>query len=70
MNEIGDTLAVSVEDPVSNNILCSALEVCNKGGHQKKTETPFICVLVFHFYKAQRQFHRIVARCGCHECVA
>jgi hypothetical protein len=27
-------------------------------------------VLVFHFQKAQRRFHWIVAHCGCHECVA
>jgi hypothetical protein len=30
MNEIGNALAMPVEDPVSNNILRSALEVCNK----------------------------------------
>jgi hypothetical protein len=30
-----------VEDPVSNNILCNALEVCNKGSIRKKTQTPF-----------------------------
>jgi hypothetical protein len=52
VNEIRNVLAVPVEDPMSNNILCSGLEVCNKGGHQKKTETPFNCVLVFHFQKA------------------
>jgi hypothetical protein len=36
VNEIRNVLAVPVEDPMSNNILCSGLEVCNKGGHQKK----------------------------------
>jgi hypothetical protein len=30
MNKIGNILAVPVEDPVSNTILWSALEVCNK----------------------------------------
>jgi hypothetical protein len=70
MNEIGNALAMPVEDPTSNNILCTALEVCNTGGHQKKTETPFNHVLVFHFQKGQRRFHWIVARCGCRELVA
>jgi hypothetical protein len=64
---IGNVLAVPVEDPTSNNILRSALEVCNTGGHEKKIETPFNYVLVFHFQKAQRQFCRIAARCGCQE---
>jgi hypothetical protein len=59
-----------VEDPASNIILRTALEVCNMGGHQKKTKTPFNCVLVFHFQKAQRLFCRIMARCGCWERVA
>jgi hypothetical protein len=63
-------LAVLVEDSASNNILRTALEVCDTGGHQKKTETLFNCVLVFHFQKAQCRFRRIVARYGCWECVA
>jgi hypothetical protein len=37
---------------------------------RKKIETPFNCVLVFHFQKAQHRFCRIAARCGCWECVA
>jgi hypothetical protein len=41
VNEIKNALAMPVEDLTSNNILRSALEVCNKGGHQKKTKTPF-----------------------------
>jgi hypothetical protein len=36
VNEIDNTLAIPVEDPMTNNILRSALEVCNKGGYQKK----------------------------------
>jgi hypothetical protein len=41
MNEIRNALVMPVEDPVSNNILCNALEVCNKGSIRKKTQTPF-----------------------------
>jgi hypothetical protein len=70
VNEIGNALAVPVEDPVSNNILRNTLEVCNKGDIRKKTQTPFNCVLVFHFQKMQRRFRRIVAHCGCCERVA
>jgi hypothetical protein len=33
---IGNMLAMPVEDPASNNILRTALEVCNTDGHQKK----------------------------------
>jgi hypothetical protein len=69
MNEIRNALVMPIEDPASNNIMHIALEVHNMGGHQKKTKTPFNCVLVFHFQKAQRQFRQIVARCGCQECV-
>jgi hypothetical protein len=70
VNEIENALVMPVEDPASNNILHSTLEVCNTCGHQKKTEIPFNCVHVFHFQKAQHRFHRIVTRCGCRERVA
>jgi hypothetical protein len=70
MNEIGNALAMPNEDPVRNNIMCNSLEVCNKGGHQKKIQTPFNCVLVFHFQKAQCRFCQIATRYGCHEHVA
>jgi hypothetical protein len=33
-------------------------------------ETPFNCVLVFHFQKAQRRFRWITDYCGCQERVA
>jgi hypothetical protein len=44
-------LVVPVEDPMSNNILCSGLEVCNKGGHQKKLKLHLIVYLCFTFRK-------------------
>jgi hypothetical protein len=68
VNEIGNVLVILVEDSASNNIMCSALEVCNKGGH-KKCQPPFNYVLVFHFQKAQHRFCQIMAHCGCHDCV-
>jgi hypothetical protein len=52
---------------IFNSILRTTLEVCNTGGHHKKTETPFNCALVFHFQKAQHRFRRIAACCGCRE---
>jgi hypothetical protein len=42
VNEIENALAMPVEDLTSNNILRSALEVCNKGGHQKKLKLHLI----------------------------
>jgi hypothetical protein len=42
MNEIVNVLSVSVEEPVSNNILCSALEVCNKRNITLKPQFLFI----------------------------
>jgi hypothetical protein len=36
VNEIGNMLAMPVEDPVSNIILRAALVVCNTSGHRKK----------------------------------
>jgi hypothetical protein len=67
VNKIWNTLAVLVKDPTSNNILCNALEVCNKGGIRKKTQTPFNCVLLFHFQKMQHRFRRIVTCYRCRE---
>jgi hypothetical protein len=49
MNEIGNALAVPVEDPTSNNILRTALEVCNMGGHQKKLKLHLIVFLCSTF---------------------
>jgi hypothetical protein len=64
-------LVVPIEDPASNNILHIALEVCNTVVIRKKNfGAPFNCVLVFHFQKAQHQFHWITAHCGCREHVA
>jgi hypothetical protein len=45
MNEIGNALVASVEDPTSNNILCNTLEVCNTGGHQKTLKLHLIVYL-------------------------
>jgi hypothetical protein len=42
MNEIRNALVMPVEDPVSNNILCNALEVCNKGSIRKKLKLHLI----------------------------
>jgi hypothetical protein len=52
LNTMADVLSQlkDAPDPMQPS---QALEVCNKGGHQKKTKTPFNCVLVFHFQKAQ-----------------
>jgi hypothetical protein len=43
VNEIGNALAVPVEDPVSNTILRSALDVCNNKNISSQTQILFIC---------------------------
>jgi hypothetical protein len=35
VNKIGNALVVLVGDPVSDNIVCSALEVCNMTNYRK-----------------------------------
>jgi hypothetical protein len=51
MNNIGNALAVPVEDPASNNILRTALEVCNSGDHHKKLKLHLITSLCSTFRK-------------------
>jgi hypothetical protein len=51
MNNIGNALAVPVEDPASNNILRIALEVCNSGDHHKKLKLHLIASLCSTFRK-------------------
>jgi hypothetical protein len=48
---IRDVLTMPVEDPTSNNILRSALEVCNTGGHEKKLKLHLIMYLCSTFIK-------------------
>jgi hypothetical protein len=55
VNEIGNVLAMLVEDPASNNILCSTLEVCNMDGHQKKLKLH----LIAYFYSTSRKLNVI-----------
>jgi hypothetical protein len=68
VNEIGNALAMLVEDPVSNNILRSALEVCNKRNITSKTSISIYSLrILLLFQKMQRRLHRIMTHCGCCE---
>jgi hypothetical protein len=51
MNEIRNSLVVPVEDPASNIILCTALEVCNTGGHHKKKLKPHLIVCLCSIFR-------------------
>jgi hypothetical protein len=56
VNEIGNALAVPVEDPVSNNILRNDFEVCHMGSHQKKLKLHLIAYLCSTFRKLSIDF--------------
>jgi hypothetical protein len=58
VNEIGNALVVPFEDPASNNILRTALEVCNTDGHQKKLKLHLIAYLCSTFRKLSIDFIR------------
>jgi hypothetical protein len=51
VNEIENALVMPVEDPASNNILHSTLEVCNTCGHQKKLKFHLIVYMCSTFRK-------------------